>query len=150
MCVCVLYIQLGAKDEEKGGLNRQDRGVARWRVGGMSRGEVGGNREFVCSPHNGNARWTWQAGRERQKEGGEGGERQRTSVCARYSSDRRNGKIDYRGRVQVVRWLAKVSRICCARTISSLLRLDLRRKEPDAGSRAEFRMKLDRLGCLDV
>lgn len=63
-----LYIQLATKDEEKGGLNRRDRGVARWRVGGVSRGEVGGNREFVCSPHNGNARWTRQAERERQKE----------------------------------------------------------------------------------
>lgn len=73
-----------------------------------------------------------------------------TTVCARYSSDRRNGKIDYRGRAQVVRWLAKVSRIRRARTIPSLLRLDLRRKELDAGSRAEFRMKLDGLGCLDV
>lgn len=34
--------------------------------GGMvvSRGEVDENREFVCSPRNGNARWTRNDGRE--------------------------------------------------------------------------------------
>lgn len=46
----------------------------------VSRGEVDENREFVCSPRNGNARWTWNDGRE--------------SVYARRSPDPRNGKID--------------------------------------------------------
>lgn len=30
-----------------------------------SGGEVDGNREFVCSPRNGNARWTRNDGREK-------------------------------------------------------------------------------------
>lgn len=30
------------------------------------RGEVGGDREFVCSPRNGNARWTRNDGKEKR------------------------------------------------------------------------------------
>jgi len=44
----------------KGG--RRERGGKR---DGDSGGEVDGNREFVCSPRNGNARWTRNDGREK-------------------------------------------------------------------------------------
>lgn len=75
-------------------------------------------------------------------------ERERENVCAtRRSLDPRNGKIDY-GAEEVVRWLAKVSQIRRAQIAPATSARFT--QEPDAESRAEFRMKLDDGGCLDV